>query len=101
MLISIKFTEKNCDSSIQFHKKILSDRILDERYLIDKYMNKYYNILCSLVWLAGDYIVTCNKCGYISAEKLSEKKAKELLHSHVGGLNHCTIGHIKLMKVRT
>jgi hypothetical protein len=53
VLISIKFTEKNCDSCIQFHKKILFDTILDERYLIDKYMNKYYNILCSLVWLAG------------------------------------------------
>jgi hypothetical protein len=51
--------------------------------------------------VSWSYIVTCNKCGYISAEKLSEKKAKELLHSHVGGLNHCTIGHIKLMKVRT
>jgi hypothetical protein len=34
-------------------QKILFDRILHERYLIDKYMNKYYNILYSLVWLAG------------------------------------------------
>jgi hypothetical protein len=46
------------------------------------------------------YIVTCDKCGYISAEKLSEAKAKDLLHAHVGGQQNCTTGHIKLMKVR-
>jgi ribosomal protein L20A (L18A) len=46
-------------------------------------------------------VVTCSKCGYISAEKLSEEKAKELLHSHIGGKNNCTITDIELMKVRS
>jgi len=47
-----------------------------------------------------NYIVTCNKCGYISSEKLPEKQAKQLLHAHVGRPENCTTGHIKLMKVR-
>jgi hypothetical protein len=47
-----------------------------------------------------NYIVTCNKCGYISSEKLPKEKAKQLLHAHVGGPEGCTTGHIKLMKVR-
>ena len=47
-----------------------------------------------------NYIVTCDKCGYISSEKLSEENAKRLLHAHVGGPQNCTTGHIKLMKVR-
>jgi len=47
------------------------------------------------------YIVICDKCGYISTEKLPEEKAKDLLHAHVGGQHNCTTGHIKLMKVRT
>jgi hypothetical protein len=47
-----------------------------------------------------NYIVTCDKCGYISSEKLSEENAKQLLHAHVGGPQNCTTGHIKLMKVR-
>jgi len=54
--------------------------------------------LVSLVdWV---YIVTCNKCGYISAEKLEEVKAKELLASHLSAPNGCTRGHVKLVKVR-
>jgi hypothetical protein len=48
-------------------------------------------------WL---YIITCKKCGYISTEKLPELKAKEMITSHLGGPENCTIGHIKLMKVR-
>ena len=52
--------------------------------------------------VSWSYIVTCNHCGYISAEKLPEKKAKEILHSHVGSsLMHCTTGHVRLMKVRS
>jgi len=47
------------------------------------------------------YIVTCKNCGYISAEKLPEKEAKDLMHAHAGNNPGCTIGHIKLMKVRT
>jgi len=31
---------------------------------------------------------------------MSEAKAKDLLHAHVGGQQNCTTGHIKLMKVR-
>ncbi|HEX5892066.1 MAG TPA: hypothetical protein VFY41_04320 [Nitrososphaeraceae archaeon] len=50
--------------------------------------------------VSWNYIVTCNKCGYISSEKLPEEKAKQLLHAHVGGPEGCTTGHIKLMKVR-
>jgi len=45
--------------------------------------------------------VTCKNCGYISAEKIAESKAKEHLRSHLGGLQNCTRGHMKLMKVRT
>lgn len=47
------------------------------------------------------YIVTCKNCGYISTEKLPEKEAKDLMHAHAGNNPSCTIGHIKLMKVRT
>jgi len=47
------------------------------------------------------YIVTCKKCGYISAEKLAESQAKEHLRSHLGGSQQCTRGHTKLLKVRT
>jgi hypothetical protein len=47
-----------------------------------------------------NYIVTCDKCGYISSEKLSEENAKRLLNAHVCGPQNCTTGHIKLMKVR-
>ena len=47
------------------------------------------------------YIVICKNCGYISAEKLPEKEAKDLMHSHAGNNPGCTIGHIQLMKVRT
>jgi hypothetical protein len=47
-----------------------------------------------------NYIVTCDKCGYISSEKLSEENAKQLLHAHVDGSQNCTTGHVKLMKVR-
>ena len=47
------------------------------------------------------YIVVCKHCGYISAEKLPEKEAKDLMHTHEGNNAGCTIGHIHLMKVRT
>lgn len=47
------------------------------------------------------YIVTCEKCGYISTEKLPEEKAKDLSLKHIGGPHDCTPTHIKLMKVRT
>jgi hypothetical protein len=47
------------------------------------------------------YIVICEKCGYISSEKLPEERAKKLLHEHEDGSEVCTTGHIKLMKVRT
>ncbi|ALI37773.1 MAG: hypothetical protein P0116_02020 [Candidatus Nitrosocosmicus sp.] len=47
------------------------------------------------------YIVICEKCGYISTEKLPEENAKQLLHEHEEGSEACTTGHIKLMKVRT
>lgn len=46
------------------------------------------------------YIVVCKSCGYISAEKLPEKEAKVLLHSHVDEGRGCSPGHIALMKVR-
>ena len=45
--------------------------------------------------------MTCKKCGYISAEKLAESKAREHLRSHLGGPEKCTRGQVKLMKVRT
>lgn len=51
--------------------------------------------------VSWSYVVTCNKCGYISAEKLSEEKARELLQCHVGGKQNCTITDIELLKVRT
>lgn len=47
------------------------------------------------------YIVVCKRCGYISAEKLPEKEAKDLMHAHENSSAGCTIGHIQLMKVRT
>jgi hypothetical protein len=47
------------------------------------------------------YVVVCKKCGYISAEKLPEKEAKDLMHAHANNYPDCTIGHIGLMKVRT
>ena len=39
-------------------------------------------------------------CGYISAERVSESTAKEMVHSHLGGHGNCTRGHVKLVKVR-
>ena len=47
------------------------------------------------------YIVICEKCGYISTEKLPEENAKQLLHEHEEGSEACTTGHMKLMRVRT
>jgi len=47
------------------------------------------------------YIVVCKHCGYISAEKLPEKEAKNLMHAHESKNAGCTIGHIHLMKGRT
>jgi hypothetical protein len=64
----------------------------------DKYKDGIVKILLLVRW---SYIVTCDNCGYISAEKLPEEKAKEILHSHVGGPRQCTTGHIRLMKVRS
>ena len=29
--------------------------------------------------------MTCKNCGYISTEKVPESKAKEMVHSHLGG----------------
>jgi hypothetical protein len=61
-------------------------------------------------WLLGwqghnmvnwSFVVICKKCGYISAEKLPEKEAKDLMHTHASNNPGCTIGHIGLMKVRT
>ena len=59
-------------------------------------------LLLQLNYLVGwSYIVICEKCGYISTEKLPEDKAKKLLHEHEESSEICTTGHIKLMKVRT
>ena len=44
--------------------------------------------------------MTCKNCGYISTEKIPESKAKETVHSHLGGPQNWTRGHIKLVKVR-
>jgi len=44
--------------------------------------------------------MTVKNCGYISAERVPESKAKEMIHSHIGGPEDCTRWHIKLVKVR-
>jgi len=48
-------------------------------------------------WL---YIVNCSNCGYISVEKLSKEKAKILKKTHLNITKNCTLGHIRLIKVR-
>jgi hypothetical protein len=48
-------------------------------------------------WL---YIVNCNGCGYISVEKLSKEGAKKLKKAHIDIAKNCTLGHVRLIKVR-
>jgi hypothetical protein len=68
------------------------DRKLDYKSYINKYSIGHD-------WLAGLHCYL-QQTGHISSEKLSEENAKRLLHTHVGGPQNCTTGHIKLMKVR-
>jgi hypothetical protein len=64
----------------------------------DTYISIERIVSSSLVnWL---YIVSCNGCGYISVEKLSKERAKKLKKAHLDIAKNCTLGHVRLIKVR-
>jgi hypothetical protein len=61
----------------------------------------YIGVILQIIFLVNWlYIITCKKCGYISTEKLSESKGKEMIRSHLVSHENCTRGHVKLLKVR-
>lgn len=78
----------------------VQDLLMNINFLKYELQELYKQVEYTIHLVNWNYIVTCNKCGFISSEKLSEENAKRLLHAHVGGPQNCTTGHIKLMKVR-